>query len=413
MRLRFPLSAMPTLLNVALFLPIILTASSDPLGVTATVGPKPYHVGQGIEVLIEVRAANGEAPVIVEPPRVAGAEVFEVGVSDVNRPHRFMVVSSRPGILEIPPFRARSGSCSGASKPWKLAVSVVPAEGRTAAFLGGVGRQDVSIEANPLRVRVGQTLEVRVGVVGDAAWGSVRPPDLGGWASPTLSVGPAEIQLEPGQPPIRSFRYRVRPLNAGRIALPPIAIASFDPATRRYLTRTTRSLAIEVDDPPRFDPGSIVQPSSTGNGRWGVAGVASVAASLAVALGMTAWRVTKRRRQRKPDPRMIARELAHSLGDADPAKAVVEALTAFLQQASGRPAGVLTPPEAREAFERLTGDLAIGARAEALVGQCDRTIYGPGDGEASGLIAEARELLGRIAASAGRPGEAVETTMDS
>jgi hypothetical protein len=404
---------MPTLLTIALILSLASAAPADPLGVTVTLGPKPHHVGQGIEVFIEVGATEGDAPLVVEPPRVSGAEIFEVpGASDFNRTRRFMVVPTRPGIIDIPPFRARSGARSGASKPWKLSVSTVPAEGRTAAFLGGVGKQDVSIEANLSTVRAGQTLEVRVSVIGDAAWGSVRPPDLAGWASPTLSVGPAETRLEPGQPPFRSFRYRLRPLKAGRVALPPVAIAAFDPASRRYLTRTTRSLVIEVDAPPRFDPTSIVEAAPPKGRRSGVAWVALIAASLVVALGMTAWLVARRRRRRKPDPRIIARELAKSLGEAEPAKGVVAALTVFLQRAGGRPAGVLTPPEAREAFERLTGDPAIGAQAEALVGRCDRTNYGPGDDDTSGLIAGARELLGRIAARGG-PGEAVETTMDS
>src|SRR5262249_7201999 len=126
---------------------------SDALRVRAEVGAGPYFVGEGFEVRVGVVGAGQRAR--VEPPRSAGADVWAGGtelkpisasgigavVAQANLfVSRFRVVAHRPGTLEIPAIRAQLGERSGRSRAVRVSIRPVPAQGRPAEFLGGVGR---------------------------------------------------------------------------------------------------------------------------------------------------------------------------------------------------------------------------------------------------------------------------------
>ena len=172
------------------------------------------------------------------------------------------------------------------------------------AFPGQVGRSVGEFEANPgcgrERARRWQDVSFpgRCGFVRGPGRGRAETPPAGsdagvphpadraggvgerpGWPgpgrgrsslAPGFRVEPLPDQLEGVDPPVRTFRYRLRPAKSGRVVLPPVAVAAFDPTTRRYATRVTASLPIQVEEPPRFDPGSLsylpfAKPSSEGN----------------------------------------------------------------------------------------------------------------------------------------------------
>jgi BatD DUF11 like domain len=399
-----------------------LAPASEPLKVTAVVSSKPYFAGQGIEVRVEV--IPGEGTLTFDTPRIKDAEVFPMP-PDPNQPslRRFAVVPAHAGLLELPSFRVRSGDRSGASRPFKLAVASVPPEGRTSAFLGGVGTFDVKAEAEPSSVRVGETLEFRVRITGSAAWGSVRAPDLNEWNTPTLKVEAKDNLLQASETPARTFRYQVRPLKSGQVILPPLSLAAFDPTTRHYATRATASLALRVEEPPRFEPSLLDYPpvvTPIQGPRPGPVGLVVGALALVSGSVLAAWFATRRfQRSRALNPRRLALELSKGLPGGDDeveaARAVTEALTTFLHRVVGRTPGVLTPPEARAGFARVTDNPALPSLAKALVTRCDRTRYGAGGNEARELIEEARRFFERLAGEVRKgegPGEAVETVSD-
>ncbi len=409
---------------MALFATILVASpvfADTSLRLTTRLPAGTHYVGQAIEVGVEVEGATGLPT--VEPPRSTALDVHPLPSDGARRDlWRFAVVPRQAGTLDLPPFRARSGDRSGNSKPIRLAVASVPLEGRTAAFLGGVGPFEIRAEAEPRSVQLGQTLEYRVKLTGPAAWGSVRSPDLASWTSLALGfrLEPLPDVLEGPDSPGRTFRYRLRPSKSGRAVLPPVAVAAFDPTTGRYATRVTASLPIRVEEPPRFDPGRLdyrpIAEVSSGD-RSGVITIALAAALfVAATLAGFVWRAGRRRLARRIDPRRLALELARGLGEVgdrgEAARAVAEAFSTFLQRADGRGPGVLTPPESREAVARLTRDRDLARRAERLIERCDRSSYGDGSGDGSGLIAEGRELFEGIARAVAReegPREAVET----
>ena len=396
--------------------------ASEPLRVVVRVPAGTHYVGQAIEVRVEVEGASGRPD--IEAPRSAVADVRALS-RDESRPmlSRFLVIPRQAGPMEIPPFRARSGDRSGTSKPTRLTITSLPAEGRTSAFLGGVGSFELRAEAEPTRLRPGQTLEYRVRVTGPAAWGSVRGPDPNGWSSlaPAFRVEPLPDILEGVDPPVRTFRYRLRPSKSGRAVLPPVAVAAFDPTTRRYATKATAGVPIRVEEPPRFDPsrfdylplGKLPPDARLGFHAIGF----GLGLGLLATLGSALWSYSKRKRTaRRSDPRMLALEQARGLVEAgdrfEAARAITEAFATFLQRVDGRGPGVLTPPEARKGIERLTRDPELARRAEKLIGRCDRASYGDGVGSGSSLIAEGRDVFEGIAGAVARkegPREAVET----
>jgi len=377
---------------------VALAPAGDPAIVSARVatGP-PHHVGQAIEIHVGVAGPSGRPK--VEPPRLANADVREIGPGDGGPITRFVIVPRGSGSLEIPPFRARVGDRTAASKPIRLTVAGVPVSGRPPAFLGGVGTFEVRAEAEPTSVRAGQALEYRLTVAGPAAWGSLRAPDLSAWAALTPrfrveALAPGEVV---GEPPSRTFRYRLRPMAGGRVALPPVAVAAFDPKTRTFVTRYSPGVPVTVEAPTPLDPSRVqfgADEGSEGFGPWrvGLGVIIIVAGSSLIALTRL---VRRAKSAREVDP---AAELAGGLGTLEGGTAeagrAAEALATFLERAGGRPPGVLTPPEAREHFERLTRDSELAGRAGRLIDRCDRARYGGPTASAVGRLGdEAREIL--------------------
>ncbi len=252
-------------------------APSAPIPVVAQVPAKTYYVGQAIELRVGAEAA-GERPQ-VDTPEIPNTEVALIGneLSPVSATGigkltsernlfvtRFRLITHRSGPLRIPPVRARLGTRTGASRPLVVEVQALPLAGRPAEFLGGVGALAVEAEATPKTVRAGQDLIYTIQVTGPAARGMRSAPAL-----TRLSHVPLGLQVEPlppvvvNSPPSRRFRYRIRPTRPGAAALPPVAVAAFDPQTARYVTKVTPSIAIRVVDVPKFDPSTLdyVQPS--------------------------------------------------------------------------------------------------------------------------------------------------------
>lgn len=380
--------------------------------VSARAHPSSAFVGQAIEVVVEVASAGADA-VVLAP---TGPD-FEIEAKGPSRPSggpkrdwRFMAIARKPGNLEIGPFRARSGGRNVSSRPIRIAVRGLPAAGRTAAFLGGVGAFELRAGATPSTLVAGGTLEYRIDLTGPAARGSSRGPDLAAWATiEGARVGPVREGERGSDPPSRSYRYSIRVTRAGNLTLPPVAVSAFDPRTGHYLTRTTVSVPIVVTPPPRFDPSSVRYgegPTRSRARAWrpliAILGLAGVGA-----MGLAVRALARRRSRRAEGARRFAAELADRLDPskepADLAGEITSGLAELLRRATGRPPGVLTPPEAGMALVRLTGDGTIARAAEVLIERCDRAIYGGGSGPASaGLASEARAILEAI--GVGLPG---------
>lgn len=398
-------------------------APPERLAVLAQVRSPSCYVGQTVDVFVGV-VGDREAPKFSAPDvpgavlTHAGTDLKPLGVSGIGDVvaqrllyrARYRLVPRRAGTLTVPPFTARLGERRGASEPLRLSVRKPPEAGRPAEFLGGVGDFDADATAEPTSVRLGQALDYRVTVSGPAARGVAAAPDVTRLGRLPLGV---RVERRPDvvtdDPPEHTFVFRLRPTRAGEATLPPLRIAAFDPETSRYLTRATPGVPIRVTDVPRFDPSALDYGRTPGGdavttrGRIGPGAVTAAAAALggvALALGVAAVRTRGRAdRGARRACRVAVGRLERASTDADRGRAITEGLAAYLERATGRPPGALTPADARAGVALATGSDDLAARAERLIARCDAARFGTTGSAGDDLGAAGRAFFRDVGAA--------------
>ncbi len=403
---------------------------ADELRVRVQADPGPHYQGQAIDLAVLIRGEN-ERPAIELPHldhaeiSMAGTSFQPVSASSIGGQNtsentfitRLRVVARRAGVLEIPPVMARLGARAGRGKPLRLAIEPVPVEGRPTAFLGGVGDFTVKASASPASVRVGQELTYRIEIAGPAAWGTMRPPDLGRFDRVPLALRVQALPVERvSDPPSVVFPYRIRPAKAGSAALPPVVIAAFDPKSARYLTKVTQGLPIKASATAAFDPGTIryTAPDRRGDFWWALPASALVLWLFSMAALLLVIR--RRRKLARKGSLRAAQRLARKLTQAlqrwpgpdglesgqELARTISDGLITYAGLSIGRPPGALTPAEARDLVHELTRSAALADSAAEIVSRCDHKLFSDrqSDERSHALAASARELfqaLGREA----------------
>jgi hypothetical protein len=129
-----------------------------------------------------------------------------------------------------------------------LNVLPLPAEGKPAGFGGAVGNFDVTSELSAVQSAAGDPLTLRMKVTGTGSFDRVNSAMLGhvdGWKTypPTAKFEPADSAGYSGE---KDFEQAVIPMQPGRQTVPPLALSFFNPDTRRYETKLTAPLTVEV-----------------------------------------------------------------------------------------------------------------------------------------------------------------------
>jgi hypothetical protein len=185
-------------------------------------------------------------------------------------------------------------------------------------------------------------------------------------------------------------------------------VAAFDPQTQRYVTKVTPGVAIHVVDVPRLDPAAVAYRSPTAETSGTPAArslhlvVTGCLAVIALLFSSFLARAAVRQWQIDPGRWLVrrARRMATHDDPARTARAITDTLAGYLEQATGRPRGVLTPDEARAAVAEVSGDAALSTQAAGLVAECDRACFASADCAPSSaeLVTTARrifEVIGR------------------
>jgi hypothetical protein len=419
---------------------------SESLRVQIDVKPGRHFAGEGFDLVVGV-IGGGERPRI-DFPRIANARTWLVGTrlkpistsgigTVIDQQNLFLsefrVVPGRPGTLEIPPIVAQIDRRTGRSPPKRIEIQPVPLDGRPSEFLGGVGKFTLWAEAVPTVIRLGQELRYRITLNGPGAWGSSARPDLTHFVT---SAGGLRVTSEPdevtNEPPSRTFVYRVRPSRSGEIVLPPVAIAAFEPVTRRYATKVTSSVPVRVVEVPAFDLKAIESSRSnpgaarSQSAEW-IAGTLSLILLCMASAGL-AWVRTRRQAALRHGPaaaRAFAARLARTIGGQskssvrreyslpallhpggdfdqrcwEAAFEISDGLIRYLELGIERPPGAITPIEARQGVAAVTGSAVLGSQAEQLADRCDLALYGQRNGEltASSLRESGRRLFEALA----------------
>lgn len=391
-----------------------LAAGDEPLTVIVRVGAGegPLWVGRGVNLTVLV-AARDQRPKL-ELPAIRNARIWKVsasfqpiGASAIGGSAsgenafvtRLRLVAQSPGALVVPPIVARLDGREGRSQPLRLAFENPPIAGRPAGFLGGVGDFEIQAELDPPRVQVGREVEYRIRISGPAALGMTSWPDPTRLQAPPIAPRVEAHAVDAvDEPPSRTFIYKLKPAKPGKVALPPVLVASFDPRTRSYMTRASRGVPLEVVAAPVFGAEDLdyeaPQPSRL---RAVFAVVGGLILGAAAVAGAIAAGLFLKRRWIKPPTtgRSAARRFARAIADrldaevdddddaARLARETLDALTEYARLGADRPPGALTPDEARAAVAQASGSNLLGERAAGLTARCDQILFA-GEGEASG-----------------------------
>jgi len=135
-----------------------------------------------------------------------------------------------------------------ASEPDTLKVQELPAVGRPAGFSGAVGNFETSSELSTNTSVAGDPLTLRLKVTGTGNFDRVSSAMLAmldGWKTyrPSASFAPADSAGYSGE---KVFEQAVIPTQSGREIVPPLSFSFFNPDTRRYETKLTAPLGVQI-----------------------------------------------------------------------------------------------------------------------------------------------------------------------
>jgi hypothetical protein len=135
-----------------------------------------------------------------------------------------------------------------ASEAETLKVLPLPTEGRPAGFDGAVGKFEVASELSAAQGAAGDPLTLRLKVTGTGSFDRVNSALLGqvdGWKTykPIAKFEPADNAGYSGE---KDFDQAVIPMQPGRQTVPALTFSFFNPDTRRYETKLTSPLSVEV-----------------------------------------------------------------------------------------------------------------------------------------------------------------------
>jgi hypothetical protein len=137
---------------------------------------------------------------------------------------------------------------SVASEAEALKVLPLPTEGKPAGFGGAVGNFEVTGELSAVQSAAGDPLTLRLKVTGTGSFDRVNSAMLGhvnGWKTyaPTAKFEPADSAGYSGE---KDFEQAIIPMQQGRQTVPPLAFSFFNPDARRYETKLTAPLSVDV-----------------------------------------------------------------------------------------------------------------------------------------------------------------------
>jgi hypothetical protein len=334
------------------------------------------------------------------PERSASSQTIE---------ERRVLFPARAGRLALPAARIAcesAGRVESAEVPAaELIAEEPPLEGRPPGWAGLIGPVEITSYATPDRVALGESVSISVAVRGatnvwtaPVQFAGAFPPDVA-----ELFERPPELARDMGRTLVlRAYRsFDLVPRRAGRLEIPEVRVAYFDPATRRYAEASAPAIPIEVAErserPAVPIPAEPTAAAAAQDERSG--GLAALSLALGVGLAAGFWlgrRVHTRRRAASapvtPDERRGAHDALRTALASGDASAAASAASRTLRLA-------LEPglPGARAfAVEELTASAPSGLEAAlALLARLERARFVGSD--PATLLALAREAaaLGR------------------
>jgi hypothetical protein len=184
----------------------------------------------------------------------------------------------KPGKLTVTPLRAEvttiqsmffpTASAVTSSKAVEVEVRPLPSEGRPAGFAStNVGHFEMKATVDRTHIAAGDAVTLKIILSGVGNVHGIKPPKLGtdgagpdGWRAyePTVKENIERGTELHGE---KVLTYLLTPLKGGRLAIPALELAYFDPKTGKYEVARTGVLEVDIEgDPSRVDTSAAGKP---------------------------------------------------------------------------------------------------------------------------------------------------------
>ena len=147
------------------------------------------------------------------------------------------------------------------SEPLTVTIHPVPSANQPDSFNGGVGRFELSADATPIALKVGDPLTLTLTVQGEpgSLLETVRPLALHEQEALTWAFKvPADPPAVTTANNAKIFTYTLRPRHAGVRAIPPIEMAYYDPNTQRFERVHSDPITLRVEGAAALDTSDVV-----------------------------------------------------------------------------------------------------------------------------------------------------------
>jgi hypothetical protein len=265
----------------------------DPVQGRATIGGEPYLVVTWKGRLSPVKAGHYELGVQipstlewraapVRSPSMAESDPFGDPFGDLDALGSGNPFAALQQHMQHLMDQALQGFDGGAlqkravtlqSKKLALEVEPLPATGRPASFSGAIGHFSLEASVAGQRMRAGEPVDLRLVVSGDGDFGRVNTAGVPN--SATFETYPP-TSSETGD--TKTFTQPIVPRAAGRVEIPAVELAYFDPDAHRYVTTRSQPIALDVDrgaalaanrsgSAPNAASGPTLAPNAAADGR--------------------------------------------------------------------------------------------------------------------------------------------------
>lgn len=153
------------------------------------------------------------------------------------------------------------------SKKQQVSVLSLPQQGKPADFPGAIGSFNFSVSASPTTIRPGDPITIKMAISGTGNFDRISAPEFpenSGWKTYTPSANFTDKGGIAGE---KTFEQAVVAERSGLHELPPLHFSYFDPEQKKYVTRESIAIPLQVEDEARNAPRSEQQSPSASSGQ--------------------------------------------------------------------------------------------------------------------------------------------------
>lgn len=156
-------------------------------------------------------------------------------------------------------------NATAASDPVTIEVEPLPESGKPANFSGGVGDFDVQSMVDRYEIKAGEAITLTLKIEGKGNVSAIEEPKPKWPAGVEVYDSKSRVKSGRGGAGEKIFEILLIPRTAGKLEIPGIELAYFDPKAKKYVSKTTLPVAVQVGEGvPGQQPPQSSQPTQPG-----------------------------------------------------------------------------------------------------------------------------------------------------